>query len=364
MAKLNDEQFIDLIYATLAGEASWSELLDRLNATLPGGKSILFYHDASLQTGAWQLSSGLDEAALARYSTHYSKINPWMPKASVRKVGLGVIADEMLPTEDLTRTEFYNDFLLQQNCHSAVGITILREAGRSFLLSTLTSQSDPEANMEAANRLTVLAPHLQRAFRYHRSSSRQAGGIGVLMADALHAGMIMIDETRSIRSASIEAQRQLARGTCVGTTGLGKLKVLSEEGDQLLGHMLNRSFTGDDSVSLRVNGTPLTFIRVGKDKVSAFFEGPTVIILWGEIRDRSPTQEGLASALCERFGLTPAEVRLAVKLHQGLSLRQASEKEKISYENARTRLKAIFYKTGASRQVELAQLLERLIPRT
>ncbi|MGN6143251.1 MAG: helix-turn-helix transcriptional regulator, partial [Mesorhizobium sp.] len=141
MAKLNDEQFIDLIYATLAGEASWSELLDRLNATLPGGKSILFYHDASLQTGAWQLSSGLDEAALARYSTHYSKINPWMPKASVRKVGLGVIADEMLPTEDLTRTEFYNDFLLQQNCHSAVGITILREAGRSFLLSTLTSQS-------------------------------------------------------------------------------------------------------------------------------------------------------------------------------------------------------------------------------
>src|SRR5262245_2313490 len=54
-----------------------------------------------------------------------------------------------------------------------------------------------------------------------------------------------------------------------------------------------------------------------------------------------------------RFGLTPAEARLALQLVAGEPLRSAAAKLGISYETARTELKNIFSKTGTCRQAEL-----------
>jgi len=64
--------------------------------------------------------------------------------------------------------------------------------------------------------------------------------------------------------------------------------------------------------------------------------------------------------LKSRFGLTPAEVRLVAQLNEGRTLRQAADLESVSYETARTRLKAIFHKTSVSRQAELIRLLGTL----
>jgi DNA-binding CsgD family transcriptional regulator len=57
--------------------------------------------------------------------------------------------------------------------------------------------------------------------------------------------------------------------------------------------------------------------------------------------------------LRERFGLTPAEARLVLRLVAGDSLRSSAATLGIGYETARTTLKSVFYKTGTCRQVEL-----------
>jgi DNA-binding CsgD family transcriptional regulator len=64
--------------------------------------------------------------------------------------------------------------------------------------------------------------------------------------------------------------------------------------------------------------------------------------------------------LRSRYRLTPAEVKLAVRLGRGEVLRNAAEAEGITIETARTRLKVIFQKTSTSRQLELALLLQGL----
>lgn len=58
-----------------------------------------------------------------------------------------------------------------------------------------------------------------------------------------------------------------------------------------------------------------------------------------------------------RYSLTPAEIRLTIRLSEGKSLRQAAYAENISYESARTRLKSIFAKMAVSRQSELVRLI-------
>src|SRR3954447_21847810 len=66
--------------------------------------------------------------------------------------------------------------------------------------------------------------------------------------------------------------------------------------------------------------------------------------------------------LRSHFGLSPAEVRLALHLVAGETLRSAAVKLSISYETARTSLKNIFRKTGTCRQAELVIVILTALP--
>ena len=60
------------------------------------------------------------------------------------------------------------------------------------------------------------------------------------------------------------------------------------------------------------------------------------------------------------LGLSPAETRLARRIGVGEELNDAAESEHITLETARSRLKAIFVKTGTHRQTQLALLVAAL----
>jgi DNA-binding CsgD family transcriptional regulator len=59
-------------------------------------------------------------------------------------------------------------------------------------------------------------------------------------------------------------------------------------------------------------------------------------------------------------GLTEAETRLARRIGLGESLAAVAVEERITIETARSRLKAVFHKTGTHRQAELAAFVMRL----
>lgn len=67
-----------------------------------------------------------------------------------------------------------------------------------------------------------------------------------------------------------------------------------------------------------------------------------------------------AHVLHQLFGLTPTESNLACALLAGEPLHKVSQRLAISEAHARQRLKAIFAKTGTSRQAELTALLAKL----
>ena len=60
-----------------------------------------------------------------------------------------------------------------------------------------------------------------------------------------------------------------------------------------------------------------------------------------------------------RYGLTPAESRLALLLSEGRSLKEAADHCGVTYNTVRSQLKSIFSKTGVDRQAELVQVLLR-----
>jgi pimeloyl-ACP methyl ester carboxylesterase/DNA-binding CsgD family transcriptional regulator len=68
----------------------------------------------------------------------------------------------------------------------------------------------------------------------------------------------------------------------------------------------------------------------------------------------------LWSGIRESFGLTPAELRLARRLREGLSLVEAAEDLEVSLNTVRNQLRAIFDKMGLKRQADLVRALTEL----
>ncbi len=358
--KLIDDEFIDLVYASLLGETSWQYFLDRLAGTLPDGKSTLFYHDQYKATGALSLTSGLTTKQVNQYDSHFCRINPWMPKASVRKIGIGVTAEQMLPYDRLIKTEFYTDFLVPAGSESAVGVTIVRNEGRSFLLSILTSERETQRTAEAAELLTRLAPHLHRVFKYYqnRSFNRFSKEARGLAFDAIDVGLIIVGDNSRIKSASETAQRILEEGTCVRTSALGKLHIASHDAESMLQKMLDRTAPEPKFANYIVEDVKVTLIHVQKDRFSFFFEGPTVVVI---LEPQRNVQRAFDLAeFREIHSLTAAEVRALNGLIGGRSVDEIAAEAGLSRETIRSQIKSLYAKTNAANQVDLIRMVAGL----
>lgn len=95
-------------------------------------------------------------------------------------------------------------------------------------------------------------------------------------------------------------------------------------------------------------------LRVGAGGLSVSAD----ILLSVEIRP--PRTRTIESVLAGGYGLTRAEIRLALRLDEGMPLRLAADAENITYETARSRLKIVFHKLSVSRQADLMRRLAEI----
>jgi DNA-binding CsgD family transcriptional regulator len=353
-----DEQLIDLIYATVFGEAKWQDFLLKLDDGLPGGMSGLLYHDARQSVGAIDINSRLPPDWTESYARYYSKINPWMPYAAVRKVGLGVVAEQMLPREKFVKTEFYHDSYRKLGVESAVGITIDREDGRLFLLSTLTSSADADANRQSADRLTLLGPHLRRAFRHFQAGYRDKviAELGTTLFDEIDMGVIVIGFGGKPKSVSSVASAVMERTKTIRIGLAGTIKFDDSQGEQALHSMLDMDYSGPRVVSWFSGGTRICLVKVQKDRQATYFEGPTVVVTL-EHKDTIPVLN--EARLQSEFAITNAELRILKAIYAGQSVREIADAELRSQETIRTHLKSLYNKTGTSRQADLVRFAMR-----
>lgn len=106
---------------------------------------------------------------------------------------------------------------------------------------------------------------------------------------------------------------------------------------------------------------PLVVDALPVNGIGADIFGATLALLTVADLDAAPVS--LEPSLRQGFGLTAAEARLAALLADGGTLDEAAATLGIARETARTRLKAVFAKTGTSRQQGLVALLARLARR-
>jgi DNA-binding CsgD family transcriptional regulator len=348
-----------LAHRALLGDADWQDFLDEARQVLPNGKAVLFFHDAGSARGAFSFASGTEEGFRRAYEAYYARINPWMPHAAIRPLGRVVQADRMLPRAELTKTEFYADFLAPQGLETGLGVTIRRENGCNFLFSVLGADCEEAEMRQAQHTLQSVVPALRLAFETYRRRPDLLGEPGGLAGLRPALARLRVGPGLRVTHADDEAVRLLGTAPCLSLDPAGRLRC----GLPAVAEWIEAELAAwgmDAAPTQRVFHLPrpggelplrLTVLRPDGRGVS-YFRGPECAIL---LEDPAASIPVAVAEFCRMHGLSRAEARVVAGLVRGLTPVEIAAESGVSLPTVKTQLRGIFERTGLRRQVDVVR---------
>lgn len=321
------------------------------------GWAALVSHDARDGEGMFGSYFGCDDTLVQDYEGHYAAINPWAPQCVVKAAGLAVTGNELIQRDVFVKTEFYNDFFRNHGTQDGAGITLLKEDDRSMMLSIMTADADHAANIRMSETLGYLYPHLRRAADYYRRGRDEASslGFGSTLFDAIDVGTVVVGQGFRPKSVSDSASKMIAASKALNISPVGRFRILDEQASKVLTGMLAHNYTGPHTKSFLLSDVKITLVRMKKERISWYFEGPTVIALIEPLKFMAQTFD--PDWFMEAFGLTPAELRALIGVRDGKTLKEIAAAAGVSLETIRSQVKSLYLKTGVNSQSGLLRLL-------
>jgi DNA-binding CsgD family transcriptional regulator len=283
------------------------------------------------------------------------------------------IGEQLVPEDQLSRSQFYTKWLAPQNLHHRLCAVLSREGATAVFLEVMRPRELPGFDQGAIDRCRVLLPHLQRALRMRRRmAALEVERDAALRAlDQLPWGVVFVDEHCNRLAANRHAQEILVAGDGLTTRGNTLRAELADETvrlEQLLHSALDRTGAkrsragGTLSITRPSGAHPLSVAVVPLHlEIATLGErGPIAAIF---VTDPDLPLESHEQHLRELYALTAGEARLASGLLQGKSVDEAAAAMGITVNTARAYLKRIYNKTGVRRQPELVRLLLLGLPR-
>lgn len=313
----------------------------------------------------------MDPAFVSAYAEHFAYINPWNAYWG-RVKGTTVAASEQVsPAQNFIKTEFYNDWLLPQNrAVAAAGMKLVSVGGEvvNLLLHYPLAKSGvyDEAALEVLNKIRGNLERSVNLARLLRADIEMAVAEAALVERSRCAAFI-VDGDRCLREVNPLAERLFAAGHGVSVRQ-GRCHLADAAADARFAAALEKLSRGEPTSTSRIGfrtAAGAWQVSVAALPVSQPPGGARlallplrrmVLVLVVDLGSRGLNAGGL-EALGGGFGLTQSEIAFCKRLLLGETIAEAADQLGITQGTARTRLKAIFQKTGTSRQAELMLLL-------
>ena len=219
-----------------------------------------------------------------------------------------------------------------------------------------------EAEKKAALVIPLAKSHVQAAETLSRLSQKFDGAMGFL--DGTHVGVILFDNQGAMVLANSAARAILDAHDGIRMGNRAPVPVSLRDASRF--HLALEHQIAENAVRRKAQrkGTVLLIQREGRRpfvatlipvNVPAVQAGDPAVMLY--LFDPSQDQVEHLDAVCELYGLSRVEARLAQHIAAGKTLDEAAVAMRIKAPTARTYLKHIFMKTGTHRQTDLVRLL-------
>ena len=376
MERLSARSFGDLvahIYAAALDPSRWAGCVEALATTSGGVRTQIMGLDARTGLPFNVVCKGYADEAIASWLAYYAAINPWLPVLMQAPTGSLMRSDQMVDEDALMRSEFYHDWVRPQgDVRGGSGLILAREHDRHVLFGGNIRRRDRERLEDAWFDLPgLIAPHLRAALDIGRAfegralqavAATQGGGRTssailtldprgrILYADRAAERLI---ETQGVIDCSVQGRLMMA-GTGSGAlrAALARLVVGSVAAASSFDHVV----PGGEIWQVRTvafDSRSLAFSPFGL--LCGFDDRCLVVIL-----SKAPATDALSRRLMQSFGLTGAEVAVAVALAEGRTPAEIADSRRVSIHTVRTQVKAVLGKTGSRRQIDLARTVEAM----
>ncbi|MCL4401131.1 MAG: helix-turn-helix transcriptional regulator [Acidobacteria bacterium] len=357
---------VSSIYDASTDPSAWPDFLNRLCDVLGGASGLILQHEFAEPRQHVVATARIDPVYGESYVDYYWRTNVWMKGVDMPMPDQGRLSEKTCSPSELVKTEFYQDFLRGQNVMHSVAACIRFDRGLASFCSFFRSRGAGAFDAGHIGLLTTLTPHLRRALELQDRTAmfRVQSAAALAALDTITMGCMLVEQTGRVLLANRAAEEclnardglWLSQGClCAAETNRQERlrRLIFSAGATING----RGLVGGGALAVeRPSGRPALHVLVIPFRTGA---GPprhrpaAIVFVTDPERELRPDREVLGVL----FGLSPAESRVAAALLAGRSIEDCAAELAISRHTARNHLKAIFSKTGASRQGELMRLL-------
>lgn len=360
------DELVGQVYQGPLEAIPWSGALDQLRRYLDANWVTLTLRPASASQPGLIVLAGTEGAIVApsTFSSYYAfALDPFVNLPGDRVVTV----DETLGEQQWTSSEFYKQFVKPHDIRFMTGADIRTVDGVDCRLRICRPASGRQFSSEDKALCQFLLPHLRRAVHLHSNLDliKSERELYAATVNSMLVGAVIFDESGSIMKMNRVAEDILADKDGIELIR-GVLKADYSNENQELQRLIKQALAPEarlaprvsDAISLtRPSGRAKLGVMVRAIPLSAWSEGrhrPAVAVF---VRDPDRKSQASADVMRRLFDFTPAEAALALQLANGQSLDEAAEQLDIRKNTARAHLRAIFSKTGVTRQTTLVHVL-------
>jgi len=360
---------IGQIYDAAGAADQWPVVIKSLCELVEAKSGVIWFKELASDRVPLFLTYNQDPRAPSLYAQYFHRHDVWFNAAADKPVGYVTNGEDLISWQDLTRTEFYNDFLKHFDC-DRIGTVRLVKSDRWISHCSLFRPGRRDSFEDDKLRLlATLTPHLRRAVTLHLRLASIDGEHRIAEAtlDAMALGVVVLDRAGHPVFVNRSGQQILQRRdglqldhkglSCLCHTETAQLRQKLQAAAEIVdGHPQNGSLM---LVVSRRSATSHYILTIAPLRGAAFdrLGGTGTAAIFIADPDRAP--ETPHDFFVRLYTLTPAEARLAEALANGATLDDLATRFGVQKVTLRSQLQQVFRKTGTSRQADLAVLVHR-----
>lgn len=367
---MNDEakfdQAVGLIYDAVLAPDQLPLALAHMTEWLQGDTCHLVGWKGGCGEPLLSVSTGLDEGIGQDYAAYYAAIDPRRQLALDRYApGELLLCHEHFDKRFVSRSEFFQDYLLPIGIHHMLGTTLVHDSQHLVQIAFQRHVNHVHFSQREITLAHRLSPHLQRACQLliRNQQSQDQSVFNQAVVDNSPFAMLALSIDGEVLHANSLGERLLRSGHWMRQVGTRLCARDVNRRTELLAALRNVASNGRPvNMNLRASDSLghccLTLMRMPQSGNISIASSKAVVLCL--ITESHGNRIATARQLMELFGLSPAEARLVRGLVQGNCLDEYATHQGLKRTTVKSQLRNALLKMGFDNQRDLIRMVLRL----
>jgi DNA-binding CsgD family transcriptional regulator len=357
---------IDHFHTAATGD-SWRPALEQL-AHVTGSRSAQIMAFGRDYVIPFNVAANLSDASMRDFlacNGNDPKVNPRLNRALQTKLPEVATESDFLTPEEHAKHPYFNGYAARWDIPFSCFTTLEHRDGMLIGLAVLRSKAQGHIGTRERQVFAAIAPHARTAVRTRLLLEEQGAKIAAGLFDAVSLAVFVCDHDGMVRAMTAAAESLVSNGTALQMSGKRLSLATPAEGLTLqdaiasIAKPVRVASSGHGAArhkSLvilpaqeRTNPLLLDIVPFINPH-HAFNFDPSVLVIASANR---PSNQRRSVVLRSAYGLTDAEVKVALQLLHGCNAETIAAQRGVVIGTIRAQIKSILAKVGVSRQIEL-----------